>query len=121
VRVAEVRDILERGLESRAGGPILIGRHGPRLPNAACSVTPGWKGETQVMQMGLAGLAVSAGSACSSGKVRTSHVLTAMGRDAAAASSAIRVSLGPRTTEAEAMSFAEAWLAARGRFRERAA
>jgi len=121
VRVAELRDILERTLESRAGGPIFIGRHGPRLPNTACIVTPGWKGETQVMQMDLAGFAVSAGSACSSGKVRTSHVLTAMGRDAAAASSAIRVSLGPRTTEAEAMSFAEAWLAARGRFRERAA
>jgi cysteine desulfurase len=65
--------------------------------------------------MDLAGFAVSAGSACSSGKVRASRVLRAMGMDEAAASCAMRVSLGPRTTEAEVMRFAEVWLAARRR------
>ena len=59
---------------------------------------PGWKGETQVMQMDLAGFAVSAGSACSSGKVRPSRVLTAMGLGPEVAASAIRVSIGPATT-----------------------
>ena len=92
-----------------------------RLPNTLCLVTPGWKGETQVMQMDLAGFAVSAGSACSSGKVRASRVLKAMGFDEVAAASAIRVSLGPMTTEAEVMRFADAWRAARAGHRARAA
>jgi cysteine desulfurase len=74
-----------------------------------------------VMQMDLAGFAISAGSACSSGKVRASDVLTAMGLDERAAASAIRVSLGPETTEAEVRAFAEAWGAAHDRFRSRAA
>jgi cysteine desulfurase len=52
-------------------------------PTPPASVTPGWKGETQVMQMDLAGFAISAGSACSSGKVRSSRVLRAMGFDEA--------------------------------------
>jgi cysteine desulfurase len=63
------------------------------------------------MQMDLAGFAVSAGSACSSGKVRASAVLTAMGFDEGTASSAIRVSLGPDTTQTDVLRFAETWLA----------
>jgi cysteine desulfurase len=78
-------------------------------------VTPGWKGETQVMQMDLAGVAISAGSACSSGKVRASRVLRAMGLDETAAASAIRVSLGPETREDDVLRFAEAWTKARQR------
>jgi len=74
-----------------------------------------------VMQMDLAGFAVSAGSACSSGKVRPSRVLTAMRFDAGAAASAIRVSIGPATTGDEIDRFAAAWLAARARFAARAA
>ena len=74
-------------------------------------MTPGWKGETQVMQMDLAGFAVSAGSACSSGKVKASRVLRAMGFDDTAAASALRVSIGPRTTEDEVLRFADAWIA----------
>ena len=61
------------------------------------------------MQMDLAGFAISAGSACSSGKVGPSRVLKAMGADDLTAASAIRVSIGPRTTEEEIMSFVEAW------------
>ncbi|WP_413850273.1 cysteine desulfurase family protein [Albidovulum sp.] len=113
------------GFEARiaAGAPetVIVGRDGPRLPNTSCLVTPGWKGETQVMQMDLQGFAISAGSACSSGKVRTSRVLKAMGFGEAAAASAIRVSIGPATTEEELDRFAAQWLAARARFAARAA
>ena len=63
------------------------------------------------MQMDLAGFAISAGSACSSGKVKESRVLSAMGIGEGAAN-AIRVSIGPETTEDEVMRFAEAWSAA---------
>jgi cysteine desulfurase len=121
-RVEKLRNILEKTLEAGAKGTIFVGQGGgSRLPNTSCIVTPGWKGETQVMQMDLAGFAISAGSACSSGKVRASEVLTAMGLDERAAASAIRVSLGPGTTEAEVRAFAEAWGAAERRFREKAA
>ena len=73
------------------------------------------------MQMDLAGFAVSAGSACSSGKVRASRVLTAMGLDAETASSAIRISIGPATTRDEVLAFAAAWERHYRRFRTRVA
>jgi cysteine desulfurase len=100
---------------------MFVGADMSRLPNTSCILTPGWKGETQVMQMDLAGFAISAGSACSSGKVKSSRVLKAMGFDETGAASAIRVSLGPTTTMEEVDRFAEAWIAARARQRARAA
>lgn len=120
-RVAELRNILEKTLASSAESTIFVGKESARLPNTSLFVTPGWKGETQVMQMDLAGFAVSSGSACSSGKVRSSRVLKAMGLDDRAAASALRVSLGPTTTEDEVMAFAEAWLGQEKKFRRRAA
>ncbi len=120
-RVAELRDGLEARLAAGAGDTIFVGRDRARLPNTSCILTPGWKGETQVMQMDLQGFAVSAGSACSSGKVRPSRVLRAMGYDDRDAASAIRVSIGPATTEEELARFADAWLAARRRHMARAA
>lgn len=120
-RVAELRNILENAIEAGAPDTIFPGREGERLPNTSCFATPGWKGETQVMQMDLAGFAISAGSACSSGKVRVSRVLRAMGYDDDVAGGAIRVSLGPQTTEDEVQRFAEAWLAKRHKFAARAA
>lgn len=120
-RVAELRNILENAIEAGAPDTIFPGREGERLPNTSCFATPGWKGETQVMQMDLAGFAISAGSACSSGKVRASRVLRAMGYDDDVAGGAIRVSLGPQTTEDEVRRFAEAWLAKRHKFAARAA
>ena len=108
-RVAELRNILEEAIEADAKETIFVGKEGPRLPNTSCLVTPGWKGETQVMAMDLAGFAISAGSACSSGKVRENRVLAAMGFTAAEAGSAIRVSLGPATTKDEVLRFAEGW------------
>ncbi|MCW3780170.1 cysteine desulfurase family protein [Defluviimonas salinarum] len=119
--VAALRDRMEAGIADAAPETIFVGRDGARLPNTACFVTPGWKGETQVMQMDLAGFAVSAGSACSSGKVKASRVLTAMGYDDVAAASGLRVSLGPETRPEDVDRFTEVWAAAHARFRARAA
>lgn len=120
-RVASLRDLLEETLADQAEGTIFVGKGAKRLPNTACLATPGWKGETQVMQMDLAGYAISAGSACSSGKVRASRVLLAMGYDEQVAAGTIRVSLGPETTEQDIMGFADAWLAQHRKHRARAA
>ncbi|MCV2869931.1 cysteine desulfurase [Defluviimonas sp. WL0002] len=120
-QVAVLRDRLEQRICESSPETVVAGRDARRLPNTTCLVTAGWKGETQVMQMDLAGFAVSAGSACSSGKVRASRVLQAMGYDETAAASAIRVSIGVTTTMDEVDRFAEAWIAARARQRARAA
>ncbi len=120
-KVQKLRDLLESTIESAANETIFVGKGSERLPNTSCFAVPGWKGETQVMQMDLAGYAISAGSACSSGKVKASAVLQAMGYDATTASSAIRVSLGGETTEQDVMGFAEAWLAQWRKYRARAA
>lgn len=119
--VEKLRNILESTLASGAKETIFVGIDAPRLPNTSCFATPGWKGETQVMQMDLAGFAVSSGSACSSGKVKAPRVLRAMGLDDRAAESALRVSLGPATTEDDVLRFAEAWLKHEKKFRQRAA
>lgn len=120
-RVAQLRDNLEEKLSSHAAEAVFVGKDVERLPNTTLVATPGWKGETQVMQMDLAGFAISAGSACSSGKVRESRVLKAMGYDSDIAQSAMRVSLGATTTEAEVMAFADAWINAYEKRRSRAA
>ncbi|SFE70506.1 cysteine desulfurase [Sulfitobacter brevis] len=109
--VAEHRDLLEQAVEAASKVTILVGKDAPRLPNTSCMITAGWKGETQVIQMDLSGFAISAGSACSSGKVRASAVLHAMGYDETEASSAIRVSLGLETTSEQVLRFADSWAA----------
>jgi cysteine desulfurase len=119
--VAELRNILEMALEAGPSPIILVGKAARRLPNTCAVAVPGWKGETQVMQMDLAGFAVSAGSACSSGKVRSSRVLRAMGHDVATAASAIRISIGPGTRREDVLAFAEAWTRQLRRRVERAA
>lgn len=119
--VAEKRKTLEARLVNGAPDAILIGMDSERLPNTTCVAVPGWKGDTQVMQMDLAGFAISAGSACSSGKVKSSRVLKAMGYDEMTAASAIRVSIGPTTTDSEVTAFADAWLRQYEKFRARAA
>ncbi len=120
-RVAQFRNILEQGLSAAGSRTIFVGNAVRRLPNTLCVIAPGWKGETQVMQMDLAGFAISAGSACSSGKVRASRVLTAMGFDEDEAASAIRLSLGPETGETEVARFVEAWTSRYARHLARAA
>ncbi|WP_111734295.1 cysteine desulfurase family protein [Roseovarius amoyensis] len=120
-RVEELRNILESCLVDSAQETIFVGKSDRRLPNTACFITPGWKGETQVMAMDLAGFAVSSGSACSSGKVRASRVLQAMGFDADHAACAVRVSLGPATTEDDVTRFAKTWAGLHEKHRARVA
>ncbi len=97
-----------------AAGAEVLGAGADRLPNTLCVAAPGFGAELQVMSLDLAGVMVSAGSACSSGKVKASHVLTAMGR-ADVAGCAIRVSGGWATTENDWNAFADAWLEAHAR------
>ena len=118
-RVEKLRNILEISLEASEKKTIFVGKDRARLPNTSCFISDGWKGETQVMQMDLAGFAISAGSACSSGKVKESRVLRAMGFDASQSASAVRVSLGPETTEDEVLRFCETWLSKEQKFRAR--
>ena len=93
---------------------MVIGEAAPRLPNTLCVAAPGWTSDLQVMALDLAGVMVSAGSACSSGKVKASPVLTAMGFDDLAPC-AIRVSGGWCSTAEEWNRFADAWLEAHAR------
>ena len=108
--ILEFRMILENMIEEFSDVPILVGKDSKRLPNTTCLITPGWKGETQVMQMDLEGIAVSAGSACSSGKVKPSGVLQEMGFSESQASCALRVSLGLETTKDEVLRFVDTWV-----------
>ncbi|KEO51896.1 cysteine desulfurase family protein [Thioclava pacifica] len=118
-QVEKLRNILENAIADRANETIFVGNESRRLPNTSCFLTPGWKGETQVMQMDLGGFAVSAGSACSSGKVKSSAALVAMGFSEEEAGSALRVSIGPDTREEDVMRFAEHWLKCEGKHRAR--
>jgi cysteine desulfurase len=108
-RLARLRDGLEERLARLMPAPLLLGRGAPRLPNTSCIAMPGVASEIQVMALDLAGVAVSAGSACSSGKVRPSHVLRAMGLGETEAGSAIRVSLGWTSTDVDVERFVAAW------------
>ncbi|MDB2369255.1 cysteine desulfurase [Octadecabacter sp.] len=120
-RVEKLRTILESGVEAASKETILVGKDADRLPNTSCLLTPGWKGETQVMAMDLAGFAISAGSACSSGKVKASRVLMAMGYTEADAACAIRVSLGRDNTEQDVTRFVDVWTEKLKKHRVRAA
>jgi cysteine desulfurase len=81
----------------------------PRLPNTTLFTVPGLKAETAVIGFDLEGIAVSSGSACSSGKVQPSHVLKAMGYGPNTAQGAVRLSLGWSTSEADIDRCLEAW------------
>lgn len=104
------RDRLEAELLARTPGAVVVGQAAPeRLPNTTLIAVPGLKGETAVIALDLAGLAVSSGSACSSGKVASSHVLAAMGLSPDLARGAIRLSLGWTTTEVDLDILLNAW------------
>jgi cysteine desulfurase len=108
-RVEALRDDLEAACRLVAPATIIIGDGAPRLCNTSALALPGKLAETLVIRLDLAGIAVSAGSACSSGKVGASHVLEAMGLPRDAANSTIRVSLGPETTKDDIAAFLAAW------------
>ena len=107
--LTRLRDDLERRVLDLAPGVNIFGAEALRVANTSCFTMPGVASETQVMALDLAGVAVSAGAACSSGKVQPSHVLRAMGASEAEAGGAIRVSLGWRTSAADIDRFVEAW------------
>lgn len=110
-RVRSLRDRLEREARARVPEARIFGAGVPRIGNTTCIAIPGRVAATQVMALDLEGIAVSAGAACSSGKVKSSHVLEAMGVGPDWADHAIRVSLGWATTEAEVNRFLDAWTA----------
>lgn len=109
LRMAALRDRFEARLQAEFPAAVIFGAGEPRLPNTSLVAVPGLKAETALIAFDLNGVAVSSGSACSSGKVGASHVLAAMGVEPALASGAIRVSLGWTTTEAEVESLLNAW------------
>ena len=113
--LARLRDGMERRVLEICPSAEIFGRDAPRLANTSCVSMPGVPAETQIMAFDLAGIAVSAGSACSSGKVAASHVLAAMGVDDDRASTAIRVSLGWDSDASEIDAFVTAWTAIYGR------
>ncbi len=115
--LAALRDDMERQLLRAAPEAVVMAPGAGRLPNTSCIALPGVTAETQVMALDLAGVAVSAGSACSSGKVRPSHVLRAMGVGPELAANAIRISLGWRTAPGDIDHLVDAWTALRARTR----
>jgi cysteine desulfurase len=109
-RMRSLRDHLETGLRNATPAATIFGAGVERLPNTTLLAHPGLKAETAVIAFDLDGFAVSSGAACSSGKVQPSHVLAAMGVAPDLARAAIRISLGPTTTESELDCFIGAWI-----------
>ncbi len=103
--IGALKEALEAGALAIAPDAVIVSKAVPRLVNTSCVAVPGAKAETLVIGLDLAGVAVSAGSACSSGKVEASHVLGAMGVAPELAQGAIRVSLGIGTTSADIERF----------------
>jgi cysteine desulfurase len=108
IRLEGLRTRLESGLRQTPGA-LLFSNEAPRLPNTTLFTVPGLKAETAVIGFDLAGIAVSSGSACSSGKVQPSHVLEAMGFGPDIARGAVRLSLGWSTSDADIDRCLEAW------------
>jgi cysteine desulfurase len=109
-----LRQRLETGLRAATPEVMIFGSVAERLPNTTLFAVPGMKAETAIIAFDLEGVAVSSGAACSSGKVQPSHVLAAMGTGPELSQAAVRVSLGPNTTEIDLERFQEAWLRVAG-------
>lgn len=106
-RIASLRERLEKGL--KAAGATIIGEESPRVPTIGALSLPGATSASLLVQLDLAGFAVSAGSACASGKAKASHVLSAMAVPEEVAAGFLRLSFGPETSEAEIDSFLDAF------------
>lgn len=107
-RLRALRGEAEAELRRIAPDAVVVGAQAERLPNTLAFAIPGLKAETALIAFDLAGIALSSGSACSSGKVKRSHVLDAMGVEPALAEGVLRVSLGWSTTKEDVIRFAEA-------------
>ena len=108
--VRKLRDRIEQDISRHAPDALFYGAQSDRLPNTTTILMPGVSSETQVMAFDLDGICISSGAACSSGKVKPSHVVSAMGASREQALSTIRVSLGLTTTESDIDSFVAAWI-----------
>ena len=106
-RAGDLRAHLDGAIEA-AGGEV-VGKTSPRIATIASYRMPGVASAAQLIQFDLAGIAISAGSACSSGSLKPSHVLTAMGWSKAKADEVVRVSFGPETTRTDVYRFVEVW------------
>lgn len=118
-RLADLRDHIETDIARIAPEAVIFASRAERLPNTLCFAVPGMQAETLLIAFDLAGVALSAGSACSSGKIERSHVLMAMGVAPELASAAIRVSLGWNSAERDAEQFSAAWERIHSKFQER--
>ena len=105
----ELRDRIEAGIRSVTPQAVIFGAGQPRLPNTILVAVPGMSAETAIIAFDLAGIALSSGAACSSGKVSASRVLAAMGVPENLAKAALRISFGAETTENEVESLLIAW------------
>ncbi|MES2214927.1 MAG: cysteine desulfurase family protein [Pseudomonadota bacterium] len=108
-QTSKLRDIFESGVRDICKDAIIFGRNAPRLPNTSMVYMPNVPANLQVISFDIRGMAVSSGSACSSGKVKISHVLIASGVEARIADCAIRFSFGISNTEEEIEKLAKAW------------
>ena len=104
-----LRNILENEIKEISKNSIVVGEEEKRLPNTSCIITPGWKGESQVIGLDLEGFSVSSGTACSSGKISESSLLKEMGYNEDLAHCSIRVSLGPNTKKSDIEAFIFSW------------
>lgn len=116
--IRALRDGMERELCHIWADTVVFGADAPRLANTSCFAVPGVAAETALIALDLEGIAVSSGSACSSGKVGVSPVLSAMGIDKDLARGAIRISLGRETAPEEIEQFLAAWRRISGRIRQ---
>jgi cysteine desulfurase len=117
--LAQLRSRLEAGVKET--GAIVIGEAAPRIPTIGAIAMPGTNNTALLAQLDLAGIAVSAGSACSSGAMKASHVLAAMRLPADIAGGFLRISFGPQTSEADVDRFLTEWRRIAERVRARAA
>lgn len=108
-KINQLREKMEAQMQQKIPSCVIFGQQASRLPNTTAVAIPGFDHQAQLIQLDLAGIAVSAGSACSSGKIETSHVLTAMGVDAALAGTAIRISLGPQHEQSDIDFLMQYW------------
>jgi cysteine desulfurase len=108
-KLAKLRDAIETAIKMIEPETVIFSEDVKRLPNTTCLTMPGIDGDTQVMAFDLAGIGVSAGSACSSGKAKTSDVLKAMNVSNENARSVVRVSLGWNSKASDVEVFVEAW------------
>ena len=118
-RLAVLRRRLDEGVEAQGG--IIIAKDAPRIPTIGAISLPGASNASMLVQFDLAGIAVSAGSACSSGKMKKSEVLAAMGVRQEVADGFLRISFGPSTSEADIDAFLGEWQRVAGRASARAA